>query len=317
MSKYTYYMMEDIEESTARDFAEFLATVEDGSDVTIQMLSHGGLVFAGLGVCQMIAQAQNRGVVFSVCVYGLAASAASDITLACDHIYMAEGSQILIHSAFGGSDEGIERANVQQIALVRKRLPEYSDKDLEQDHWFDAAEAVKIGLADGYIKSSNETKAVYKLAAYLSTKKEEKTMAEELKKAKAAEEEIERKPDEEEKKDAPEAESGCDENKEEPKAEDGNIDILEAIVQRLEGIERRLAVLEGEGKKVDEEGEPAPSASARRKALMQKLSAVCAPMPSVAVKPVAVAETPEEEAKRFKATYKNFDSLMADFIKRK
>lgn len=317
MSKYTYYMMEDIEESTARDFAEFLATVEDGSDVTIQMLSHGGLVFAGLGVCQMIAQAQNRGVVFSVCVYGLAASAASDITLACDHLYMAEGSQILIHSAFGGSDEGIERANVQQIALVRKRLPEYSDKDLEQDHWFDAAEAVKIGLADDYIKSSNETKAVYKLAAYLSTKKEEKTMAEELKKAKAAEEEMVRKTEEEEKKDAPEAESGCDENKEEPKAEDGDIDLLEAIVQRLEGIERRLAVLEGEGKKVDEEGEPAPSASARRKALMQKLSAVCAPMPSVAVKPVAVAETPEEEAKRFKATYKNFDSLMADFIKRK
>lgn len=315
MSNYTYYMMEDIEESTARDFAEFLATVEDGSDVTIQMLSHGGLVFAGLGVCQMIAQAQNRGIVFSVCVYGLAASAASDITLACDHIYMAEGSQILIHSAFGGTDEGIERANAQQIALVRKRLPEYSDKDLEQDRWFDAAEAVKIGLADGYIKSSSESRAVYKLAAYLSHK-EEKTMAEELK-AKAAEEEIERKPDEE-KKDAPEAESGCDENKVEPKAEEGDIDLLEAIVQRLEGIEHRLSVLEGEGKKADDEGgEPAPSASARRKALMQKLSAVCAPVPSVAVKPVAVAETPEQESERFKATYKNFDALMAEFIKRK
>ena len=317
MSKYVYYMMEDIEEATAKDFAEFLETVEDGSDVTIQMLSHGGLVFAGLGICQMIAQAQARGVVFDVNVYGIAASAASDVTLACDHIYMADGAQIMVHSAYGGSDVGITRANRQQIALIHKRLPEYSDKDLEQDRWFDAEEAVKIGLADGYIKSSSETKAVYKLAAYLSTKKEEKTMAEELKKAKAAEEEIERKPDEEEKKDVPEAESGCDENKEEPKAEDGDIDLLEAIVQRLEGIERRLAVLEGEGKKADDEGEPAPSASARRKALMQKLNAVCAPMPSVAVKPVAVAETPDEEAKRFKATYKNFDALMADFIKRK
>ena len=317
MSKYVYYMMEDIEETTAKDFAEFIASVEDGSDVTIQMLSHGGLVFAGLGICQMIAQAQARGVVFDVNVYGIAASAASDVTLACDHIYMADGAQIMVHSAYGGSDDGITRANRQQIALIHKRLPEYSDKDLEKDRWFDAAEAVKIGLADGYIKSSSETKAVYKLAAYLSTKKEEKTMAEELKKAKAAEEEIERKPDEEEKKDAPEAESGCDENKEEPKAEDGDIDLLEAIVQRLEGIERRLAVLEGEGKKADDEGEPAPSASARRKALMQKLNAVCAPMPSVAVKPVAVAETPDEEAKRFKATYKNFDALMADFIKRK
>lgn len=317
MSKYVYYMMEDIEETTAKDFAEFIASVEDGSHVTIQMLSHGGLVFAGLGICQMIAQAQARGVVFDANVFGIAASAASDVSLACDHIYMADGAQIMVHSAYGGSDEGIIRANRQQIALIHKRLPTYSEKDLEQDRWFDAETAIKDGLADGYIKSSSETKAVYKLAAYLSTKKEEKTMAEELKKAKAAEEEIERKPDEEEKKDAPEAESGCDENKEEPKAEDGDIDILEAIVQRLEGIERRLAVLEGEGKKADDEGEPAPSASARRKALMQKLSAVCAPMPSVAVKPVAVAETPDEEAKRFKATYKNFDALMADFIKRK
>lgn len=317
MSDYVYYMMEDIEETTAKDFAEFIASVEDGSHVTIQMLSHGGLVFAGLGICQMIAQAQARGVVFDVNVFGIAASAASDVSLACDHIYMADGAQIMVHSAYGGSDEGILRANQQQIALIHKRLPSYSEKDLEQDRWFDAETAIKDGLADGYIKSSSETKAVYKLAAYLSTKKEGKTMAEELKKAKAAEEEIERKPDEEEKKDAPEAESGCDENKEAPKAEDGDIDILEAIVQRLEGIERRLAVLEGEGKKADEEGEPAPSASARRKALMQKLSAVCAPMPSVAVKPVAVAETPDEEAKRFKATYKNFDALMADFIKRK
>ena len=316
MSGYVYYMMEDIEETTAKDFAEFIASVEDGSHVTIQMLSHGGLVFAGLGVCQMIAQAQARGVVFDVNVYGIAASAASDVSLACDHIYMADGAQIMVHSAYGGSDEGILRANRQQIALIHKRLPSYSEKDLEQDRWFDAETAIKDGLADGYIKSSSETKAVYKLAAYLSTKQEERTMAEELK-VKAAEEETVRKTDEEEKKDAPEAESGCDEHEEEPKAEDGDIDILEAIVQRLEGIERRLAVLEGEGKKADEEAEPAPSASARRKALMQKLNAVCAPMPSVAVKPVAVAETPEEEAKRFKATYKNFDSLMADFIKRK
>lgn len=318
MSDYVYYMMEDIEETTAKDFAEFIASVEDGSHVTIQMLSHGGLVFAGLGVCQMIAQAQARGVVFDVNVYGIAASAASDVSLACDHIYMADGAQIMVHSAYGGSDEGILRANRQQIALIHKRLPSYSEKDLEQDRWFDAETAIKDGLADGYIKSSSETKAVYKLAAYLSTNhQEEKTMAEELKNAKAAEEEIERKPDEEEKKNAPEAESGCgEENKDAPKAED--LDILEMIANRLEDIEKRLSVLEGAGNKVDEANpETAPSASARRKAIMQKLSAVCAPMPSVAVKPVAVAETPDEEAKRFKATYKNFDALMADFIKRK
>jgi ATP-dependent protease ClpP protease subunit len=317
MSDYVYYMMEDIEEPTAKDFAEFLASVEDGSHVTIQMLSHGGLVFAGLGVCQMIAQAQARGVVFDVNVYGIAASAASDVSLACDHIYMADGAQIMVHSAYGGSDEGIIRANQQQIALIHKRLPSYSEKDLEQDRWFDAETAIKDGLADGYIKSSNETRAVYKLAAYLSTKQEEVTMAEELK-AKAADEE------QKEREDAPEAECGDgNEKKDESKAKaedekDSDLDLMEALVQRLEGIESRLAALEGAGNddKKEEEDDKS-SASARRKALMQKLNAVCAPMPSVAVKPVSVAETPEEEAQRFKATYKNFDSLMADFIKRK
>lgn len=312
MSNHTYFIMEDIEESTARDFAEFIANVEDGSTVTIQMLSHGGLVFAGLGICQMIAQAQARGVVFDVNVYGIAASAASDISLACDHIYVADGAQIMVHSAYGGSDEGITRSNREQLALIRKRLPEYSEKDLEQDRWFDAAESVKSGLADGYIKHSSESKAVYKLAAYLSKTKTEETM-EEVKKEEILEEKVEEK-------EAPEAESGCDGSKEEPKAAE-DLDLMEAIVQRLEGIERRLGVLESEGKTQEdldhkvEDGNA--SASARRQALMQKLSAVCAPVPSVASKPVAVVETPEEENARFKAMYKNFDDMVSAYIKRK
>lgn len=309
MADYTYYMMEDIEEATARDFAEFLAAVDSNSSVTIQMLSHGGLVFAGLGICQMIAQAQSRGVEFTVNVYGIAASAASDVILACDKIYMADGAQILVHSAFGGTDEGIQRANASQLALIRKRLPDYNEKDLEKDKWFDSGEAVKVGLADGYIKQNNESRAVYKLAAFLTHNLEDKKMADE--KLKAAEEIVEEKKDEEiEKKEVmPEAECG---DREEEKAED--MDLMEAIVQRLEGIEHRLAVLEGEGKKADDE-EAAPSASARRKALLAKLNAVCAPSPRVESKPVV--ETPDQENIRFKATYKDFDALLADYIKRK
>ena len=308
MADYTYYMMEDIEEGTARDFAEYLAAVDSNSSVTIQMLSHGGLVFAGLGICQMIAQAQSRGVVFTVNVYGIAASAASDVILACDRIYMAEGAQILVHSAWGGTDEGVQRANASQLRLVRKRLPDYSEKDLEKDKWVDSEEAIKAGLADGYIKQDNESRAVYKLAAFLTTKLEDKKMADEKLKA---EEIVEERKDEEieKKEEMPEAECG---DREEEKAED--MDLMEAIVQRLEGIEHRLSVLEGEGKKADDE-EAAPSASARRKALLAKLNAVCAPSPRVESKPVV--ETPDQENIRFKATYKDFDALLADYIKRK
>ena len=196
----TYYMMEDIEESTARDFLRFLGDVPDNGSVKIQMLSHGGLVFAGLGICQMIAQAQQRGVTFTVNVYGIAASAASDIILACDKIYMAEGSQILVHSSWGGTDEGISIANQEQLALIRKRLPDYTEKDLENDVWFSADKAVEIGLADGFIEKDSESKAVYRLAAFLTHNVEDKKMAN---KVKAAEEIFEEKKEEEiEKKEA-------------------------------------------------------------------------------------------------------------------
>lgn len=308
MADYKYFMMEDIEESTAKDFLGFLTQVPDESNVTIQMLSHGGLVFAGLGICQMIAQAQARGVTFTVNVYGIAASAASDVIIACDHIYMAPGSQILVHSSFGGTKEGINIANGEQLVLIRKRLPDYSEKDLAEDRWFSADEAIKLGLADGYIEKSSESRAVYKLAAFLTTDfVEEKKMADEKMKA---EEIVEEKKDEEiEKKE----EAACGEDKEEPKAEE--MDIMEAIVQRLEGIEHRLSVLEGEGKKADDEG--MPTASARRQALLAKLNAVCAPVPASTPKVVAVEDSPKEKGERINAVYKNFDALMADYITRK
>lgn len=305
MAEYQFFIMQDIEESTAKEFAEFLAKVEDSSTVRLHILSHGGLVFAGLGICQMMESAKSRGIRFIAQIFGIAASAASDIALACNEILMAEGSQIMIHSAWGGSDEGIEISNALQMELIRRRIPDYSEKDLKEDRWFDAKTAIEIGLADGYIKGSNETRAVAKLAAFLSKTEGsmgiEEVKKEEIKNEEVLEEKIE--------------EQASDENPDdEPKAED--LDLMEAIVQRLEGIERRLGVLEGEGKKADDEGEPVVSASARRKALMQKLSAVCAPVPS-AVKPVAVAETPEQENARFKAMYKNFDDMVASYIKRK
>ena len=67
--------------------------------------------------------------------------------------------------------------------------------------------------------------------------------------------------------------------------------------------------------KADDE-EAAPNASARRKALLAKLNAVCAPAQTVAPK-VVVAETAEDRDSRCKAVYGNFDALLADFIKRK
>ena len=311
------HFFDGIDTAELEAFSRAVANASSGDVITLDFCNGGGSVFHGIAICDMMNDARAKGAKFISNIWGYAASAACLVALSADEVYMSPNAALMYHSAWcvdGGDDPAIPLANSIQQTILSKRIARISSKDFEgDDHWVTASQALELGIIDNIIGNSASVEDLQDIRVAAQFIYGGRKMAEILK-AEAAQEMEEK---EEEKKDAPEAESGCDENKEEPKAEDGDIDLLEAIVQRLEGIERRLAVLEGEGKKADDEGEPAPSVSARRKALMQKLNAVCAPMPSVAVKPVAVAETPDEEAKRFKATYKNFDALMADFIKRK
>ena len=311
------HFFDGIDTAELEAFSRAVAGAESGDVITLDFCNGGGSVFHGIAICDMMNAARAKGAKFISNIWGYAASAACLVALSADEVYMSPNAALMYHSAWcvdGGDDPAIPLANSIQQTILSKRIARISSKDFNgEDHWVTASQALELGIIDNIIGNSTSVEDLQDIRVAAQFIYGGRKMAEILK-AEAAQEMEEK---EEEKKDAPEAESGCDESKEEPKAEDGDIDLLEAIVQRLEGIERRLAVLEGEGKKADDEGEPAPSASARRKALMQKLNAVCAPMPSVAVKPVAVAETPDEEAKRFKATYKNFDALMADFIKRK
>lgn len=311
------HFFDGIDTAELEAFSRAVANASSGDVITLDFCNGGGSVFHGIAICDMMNAARAKGAKFISNIWGYAASAACLVALSADEVYMSPNAALMYHSAWcvdGGDDPAIPLANSIQQTILSKRIARISSKDFNgEDHWVTASQALELGIIDNIIGNSASVEDLQDIRVAAQFIYGGRKMAEILK-AEAAQEMEEK---EEEKKDAPEAESGCDENKEEPKAEDGDIDLLEAIVQRLEGIERRLAVLEGEGKKADDEGEPAPSVSARRKALMQKLNAVCAPMPSVSVKPVAVAETPDEEAKRFKATYKNFDALMADFIKRK
>lgn len=305
---YTFYMIADIEEPLAREFSEWLSTIPDKSEVTIQVLSHGGLVFVGLGMSQMIAHAQSRGVKFTANVWGIAASAASDIILSCDIINIAQGAKIMIHAAYGGTDESIEEANKEQLAIIRRRIPDYKAKDLREDHWFDAQEAVECGLADSIITTAANSEArALKLAAYYNPNMEE------IMKDKA---EIIEQVEEREEKHSEEVQGECGEdNNKSPKAADIE-DLMEALIQRIDQIDHRLAVLEGEGKKQDEEGEV--SASARRAALLARINSICAPVSPAMEKITPKAkETAEESDARCKALYKNFDQIVLDEIRRR
>ena len=250
-----YLLINDIDEAEARTMFAWINGLPEKANATIEILSHGGLCFAGTGIAQKIIEAQSRDIVFTAKVYGIVASAASDIALACTYIHMAEGSQIMIHSAWNEfldpNDPGIQRANESQLALIHRKIPDYTAEDLKQDRWLNAEEAVKLGVCDALIKQNDVMATFRKVAARYDTlgglnmKKIEKKVSAEI--------------------EAVKAEAPCMENEEEKKSEETKaldddimtIDVMEQIAQRLEEIEKRLAVLEGEGKKADDEAEDA------------------------------------------------------------
>ena len=267
-----YTLINDIDEAEARTMFAWINGLPEKSNATIEILSHGGLCFAGTGIAQKIIEAQARGIVFTAKVYGIVASAASDIALACNRIAMAMGAQLMIHSAWNEfldpNDPGIQRANESQLALIHRKLPDYTAEDLKQDRWLNAEEAVKLGVCDEYINMNDVMATFRKVAARydnlggLNMKKTEKLNAE---------------------VEAVKAEAPCNEEEkknEETKALDDDImtvDVLEQMAQRLEEIEKRLAVLEGEGKKADDEGasdgaESGDQIAARLNSLYARLS---------------------------------------------
>ena len=250
-----YLLINDIDEAEARSMFAWINGLPEKANATIEILSHGGLCFAGTGIAQKIIEAQSRDIVFTAKVYGIVASAASDIALACTYIHMAEGSQIMIHSAWNEfldpNDPGIQRANESQLSLIHRKIPDYTAEDLKQDRWLNAEEAVKLGVCDALIKQNDVMATFRKVAARYDTlgglnmKKIEKKVSAEI--------------------EAVKAEAPCMENEEEKKSEETKaldddimtIDVMEQLAQRLEEIEKRLAVLEGEGKKADDEAEDA------------------------------------------------------------
>ena len=243
-----YLLINDIEEKEARSIFEWIDSLQDGATAVLDIISHGGQAFVGTGVAQRIIEAKSKGIQFIARVYGICASAAADIALACDSIYMSEGSQIMIHSAWNPfispDDEGIIRANEAQLALIHRKLPDYTMEDLKTDRWFNAEQAVEAGLCVGIIKQDDVNATLKKVAAKYNING---GMDMAIMKAKAEEKKIMEvcgDPEQEKKN-------------EETKALDDDImtiDVMERIVQRLDEIEKRLEVLEGEGKKADDEG---------------------------------------------------------------
>ena len=84
---------------TSASVAEALAEMKGAKSLTVRINSPGGDVFDGVAIYNLIRAFKGTK---TVCVDGLAASAASMIAMAGDEIVMAHNATMMIHEAWGG-----------------------------------------------------------------------------------------------------------------------------------------------------------------------------------------------------------------------
>ncbi len=258
----TIRIFNDITDKTLAELAKRLDSVEDGAEITLQICSAGGYVFCAFGIIDYL---NARHFKTTAEVLGMAASAAALIAISCQRVRMSAYASLMLHGAYGdgidANDPGIVRANELALEIIHKRAPKYTSEQLEIDTWIGARLAVKMGLADDILTNAQDIEAFCKY--YLARIHGGSIMDKDTEK-KVCAEAVDEQPKE-------------DEIKAEEISQD---DVNEAILKRLEMIEHRLAVLEGEGKKEDDElAEPGEDeVIARRKALYAKLTAPKASM---------------------------------------
>ena len=263
----TIRIFSDITEDTLKSLTTELDGEPDGAELTLQVCSAGGFVFCAYGIIDYF---ERRKFHVTAEVFGFAASAAALITVSCERVRMAEFSALMLHGAYSDgydkADPGIACANDIQLDIIRRRCPDFEASELERDRWYRPQESVARGFCDEIINNARDIQAL--CDAYLAKFSTEVTM--------------------EDQKKTPCAEAEETTKQEEVKAEDNVVssdDLIEKIVERLDAIEHRIAVLEGEGKKADDIAEGDKSADyvimAKRRALYAKLTAP-APVPVAA-----------------------------------
>lgn len=126
--------------------------------IWLHIHSNGGELYSALAASDGLAQLHSP--VYSI-VEGLAASAATLLSMACSRRHITPSSFMMIHqlnSIAWGSYEKIKDDVIRiEMAMTRikgfylehgKLSPEEIDELLKHDSWFDASKAIEAGLVD-------------------------------------------------------------------------------------------------------------------------------------------------------------------------
>lgn len=160
-------------------FVQALASMT--GDVAVRVNSPGGDVFGGRAMAQAIRDYPGKVTVY---VDGYAASAASFVTAAADHVVMGEGSFQMIHNAWtialGNASDLLAQAEVLEkidgtiadtYAGASKRRGKVVDAAefaalMGEETWLTAQEAIEVGLADEVAASSPKAASRWDVSAY-------------------------------------------------------------------------------------------------------------------------------------------------------
>lgn len=157
-------------ESTApSDIRAALNGLEDGEELTLEINSGGGVVWAGFEIYSLLRQSGRQCVAE---VQSLAGSAASTILQGCSVRRMSPVAQVMIHKPairVEGNTAVLEQAH-QLLDATRESIlnayelrcgPKCSREELgrmmDEERWMSAQEAIDRGLADEIMTQADET----------------------------------------------------------------------------------------------------------------------------------------------------------------
>ena len=233
---------EDITEQTLNRIAKELAPIGEGEHLELDVASYGGELLVAVAIIDLIRAKRLH----TTCnIIGFATSAAAIIALSCEVVNISPLGSLMLHGAYNGENEkddpGVQRCNAVQLSIIRKRCPQLSEQLFKQDNWFNAEQALKLGLVDHIISNKNETfnAACAKYAAMIKGGFMPSTELEEMV--------------EQVKEDEPKAED----EPMEPPAEPSLIDVVEQLAKRVTELEDRINRMERPAE-VEAEGDDEP-----------------------------------------------------------
>lgn len=161
----------------------------DVQQIDLRINCPGGDVFGAEAICEALREHPANVIAH---IEGLAASAATAITCACDEVLITPASKFMIHEAWTmaiGNKRDMAACQAILATVDESLIAEYARRTgqtveqlvawVEAETWFNAADAVKYGFADAVKEpakaaaASAHARAAWKLSAFKHAPKDE------------------------------------------------------------------------------------------------------------------------------------------------